>query len=121
MPQNENFYNYQPVNKKLVPALKKIGLDAYIACGGKGYTRADTRQDKITGKLYMLEVNAQCGLSEDEDYTSIGAILKVSGVSFTQIIAEILKDAMRRNSKKEARVHRVPLQRKTKTKRTSVK
>jgi hypothetical protein len=45
----------------------------------------------------MLEVNAQCGLSEDEDYTSIGAILKVSNVSFTAVVAEILKDALRRS------------------------
>ena len=45
----------------------------------------------------MLEANAQCGLSEDEDYTSIGAILKVSNVSFTEVIIEILKDALRRS------------------------
>jgi hypothetical protein len=47
----------------------------------------------------MLEVNAQCGLSEDEDYTSIGAILKASGVTFTEVIAEILMDALRRSMK----------------------
>ena len=45
----------------------------------------------------MLEVNAQCGLSEDENYTSIGAILRVSGKSFTEITIEILKDALRRS------------------------
>ncbi len=97
MPQNENFYEYQGVAKQLVPLLKKLSLDAYKACGGKGYTRIDIRQENTTGKLYVLEVNAQCGLSEDEDYTSIGAILKVSGVGFTDIIAEILKDALRRS------------------------
>jgi D-alanine-D-alanine ligase len=97
MPQNENFYEYRAVESSLIPALKKLSLDAYAACGGKGYTRIDIRQDAATGKLYMLEVNAQCGLSEDEDYTSIGAILKVSNVSFTAIIAEILKDAIRRS------------------------
>ena len=77
-------------------------MDAYIACGGRGYTRIDIRQDIKTGKLYMLEANAQCGLSEDENYTSIGAILKVSGVSFTQVIAAILKDALRRSVVKAA-------------------
>ncbi|HEV7782482.1 MAG TPA: hypothetical protein VGO58_14510 [Chitinophagaceae bacterium] len=97
MPQNENFYEYKPVEPSLVPALKKLSLEAYLSCGGKGYTRIDIRQDAATGKLYMLEVNAQCGLSEDEDYTSIGAILKVSGVSFTSIIAEIFRDALRRS------------------------
>ena len=47
----------------------------------RGYTRIDIRQDSTTGKLYMLEANAQCGLSEDEDYTSIGAI----PVSYTHL------------------------------------
>jgi D-alanine-D-alanine ligase len=102
MPQNENFYEYRPVEPSLIPSLKQLSLDAYKACGGKGYTRIDIRQDSNTGKLYMLEANAQCGLSEDEDYTSIGAILKVSDVSFTEIIGEILKDALRRSMVKTA-------------------
>jgi len=97
MPKNENFYEYCPAEPSLVPDLKKLSLEAYRSCGGKGYTRIDIRQDTTTGKLYMLEVNAQCGLSEDEDYTSIGAILKVSNVSFTEVVAEILKDALRRS------------------------
>lgn len=97
MPDNAYFYEYGPVEPSLIPALKQLSLDAYKSCKGKGYTRIDIRQDTATGKLYLLEVNAQCGLSEDEDYTSIGAILKVSHVSFTEIITEILKDALRRS------------------------
>lgn len=97
MPEQGNFYEYTTVKPELAEQLKKLSMDAYIACGGRGYTRIDIRQDTQTGKLYMLEANAQCGLSEDENYTSIGAILKVSGVSFTQVIAEILKDALRRS------------------------
>jgi D-alanine-D-alanine ligase len=97
MPENGNFYDYFPVKPTMVEALKQISFDAYKSCGGKGYARLDIRMDKETGKLYMLEVNAQCGLSESEDYTSIGAILKVSDKSFTEIIAEILKDALRRS------------------------
>ena len=115
MPQNENFYEYRSVEPSLIPALKQLSLDAYKSCGGKGYTRIDIRQDSITGKLYMLEANAQCGLSEDEDYTSIGAILKVSNVSFTEIIVEILKDALRRSVVKIVIVKKAPA---TKTKKT---
>ena len=99
MPANENFYEYEAAEPELIPALKQLSLDAYKSCGGKGYTRIDIRQDSATGKLFMLEANAQCGLSEDENYTSIGAILKVSGVSFSEVIAEILKDALRRSVK----------------------
>ena len=89
-----------------VDEIKKISWDAYVATRGCGYTRADVRMDKETGKMYVLEINAQCGLSEDEDYTSIGAILRVSGVTYTQIIAEILNDALRRGIKKEKKVIR---------------
>jgi D-alanine-D-alanine ligase len=97
MPENGNFYEYSPAEPELVPVLKKLSMDAYKACGGKGYTRIDIRQDAATGKLYLLEANAQCGLSEDEDYTSIGAILKASKTTYTEVIAEILKDALRRS------------------------
>ncbi len=104
MPGHENFYDYHPVKKETIPALKKLSLQAYRSCGGKGYTRIDFRQDSATRKLYLLEVNAQCGLSEDENHTSIGAILKVSNVSFTEIIVEILKDALRRSRTITARI-----------------
>lgn len=98
MPENGNFYEYQKVkDEKLVRELKKLSFDAYKACGGKGYTRIDIRQDAATGKLFLLEVNAQCGLSEDENYTSIGAIIKASEVSYTEVVVEILKDALRRS------------------------
>ena len=98
MPENENFYEYKSVDPSLVQAIKQLSFDAYAACGGKGYARLDIRLSSESGKLYMLEVNAQCGLSEDENYTSIGAILKASGKSFTEIVVEILKDSLRRNT-----------------------
>ena len=115
MPRNENFYEYKPAPPDLVEPLKKLSLEAYAACGGKGYTRIDFRQDSSTGKLYLLEVNAQCGLSEDEDYTSIGAILRVSGVSFTEIVGEILKDALRRSMMKTVSHKKVPAAKSKKT------
>ena len=115
MPQNENFYEYKPVKSSLVSALKKLSLAAYKSCGGKGYARLDIRMDSETGKLYMLEVNAQCGLSEDENYTSIGAILKASKVSYTAIIVEILKDAIRRSVKQQVVVKKVRTSRTVKT------
>ena len=96
MPEDGNFYEYQSPDPSLHAALKQLSMDAYIATGGTGYTRVDIRMDSATKKLYVLEVNAQCGLSEDENYTSIGAILRVSGRSFTQLIVEIINDAFRR-------------------------
>lgn len=119
MPGNENFYEYRAVEGGLVPPLKKLSLDAYLACGGKGYARIDIRGDELTGRLYMLEVNAQCGLSEDEDYTSIGAILKASAISYSMVIGEILKDALRRSMR--APVIRKPQRSKGVTRKTKIK
>lgn len=96
MPNNGNFYEYIQPSKALQKEIMKVSLDAYGAVGGKGYTRIDLRQDKATGKIYVLEVNAQCGLSEDENYTSIGAILRFANKTFTQLVKEIITDALDR-------------------------
>jgi D-alanine-D-alanine ligase len=98
MPNEANFYEYALPDASLIDEIKKISWDAFVACKGCGYTRADIRMNKETGKLYVLEVNAQCGLSEDEDYTSIGAILRFSGNTFTELVAEIINDAFTRLS-----------------------
>ena len=94
MPQNENFYEYGPVSAVLRQKLQQLSLDAYFALGGRGYTRIDIRQDAASGELYVLEANAQCGLSEDENYTSIGAIIKASKIKYSKVIEAILIDAV---------------------------
>jgi D-alanine-D-alanine ligase len=98
MPGNENFYDYHRPPAALIPALEKLSLDAYLAVGGTGYGRLDIRMDKNTGKLYVLEVNAQCGLSEDEDHTSIGAILRYADKTFPGLIRKIINDAFARRN-----------------------
>ncbi len=96
MPNDGNFYEYALADKTLAEDIKRISWDAFVATKGKGYTRVDIRMDSTTGKLYVLEINAQCGLSEDEDYTSIGAILRLSGKTFTQLVVAIINDAYQR-------------------------
>ena len=96
MPDAGNFYEYELPDASLIDEIKRISWDAFVATKGKGYTRVDLRMDKETGKIYVLEVNAQCGLSEDEDYTSIGAILRLSGKTFTQLVVAIINDAYQR-------------------------
>jgi D-alanine-D-alanine ligase len=96
MPKEDNFYEYQLPKKELIDSIKKISWDAYVATKGKGYTRVDVRMDAQTKKMYVLEVNAQCGISEDENFTSIGAILKFSNKPFSQLVEEILNDGIKR-------------------------
>ncbi len=96
MPEQGNFYEYQVPDAALVEQIKQISWDAYVATKGTGYTRADVRMDKDSKKMYVLEVNAQCGLSEDENYTSIGAILRLSDNSFSNLVVAIIHDAYQR-------------------------
>lgn len=98
-PLNEDFYNYHSPGAAFLQPICKISFDAYKAVRGKGYCRVDLRMDRQTGQLYVLEVNAQCGLSEDENFTSIGAILRLSGNSFASLVSEIITDTL---SKKTA-------------------
>ena len=93
MPEEANFYNYALAPDFLQNALAHLSLDAYRSVGGQGYARLDIRMDGETGKLFVLEVNAQCGISEDENFTSIGAILRYADASFADLIREILIDA----------------------------
>ncbi len=101
MPGEENFYEYQLPEPDLIEPIKKLSWDAYCATKGKGYTRVDLRMDAETKQLYVLEINAQCGISEDENYTSIGAILRLSDKRFSQLVIEILNDAFVRASVKK--------------------
>lgn len=101
MPQEESFYEYQLPDLSLINAIKKLSWDAYCACKGRGYTRVDLRMDAETNELYVLEVNAQCGISENEDFTSIGAILRLGGKTFSQLVMEILNDAFVRSAIKK--------------------
>ncbi len=101
MPNDDNLYDYYQVQGSLVGALQQISIDAFKSVGGTGYGRLDIRMNTETGRLYVLEVNAQCGLSEDEDYTSIGAILRFAKKSFTYLIIEIIEDALMRHQVKQ--------------------
>lgn len=96
MPGEANFYEYGLPDVSLIEKIKKLSWEAYVATKGCGYTRVDVRMDKHTGRLYVLEVNAQCGLSEDEDFTSIGAILRFSNQSFSSLVCDIINDALGR-------------------------
>jgi D-alanine-D-alanine ligase len=100
MPNEDFVYQYAAVQNELYEAIKKISIDAYKAVAGMGYGRIDIRMDEASKKLFILEVNAQSGISEDEDYTSIGAILKFSNKTFTQLVIEIIQDGINRHQKR---------------------
>jgi D-alanine-D-alanine ligase len=90
---DEYLWQYAPVDDALDARIAEVSWAAYAAVGGRGYGRVDLRLDADTDELMVLEVNSQCGLSEDEDYTSIGAILRVSQCSFADIVQQIIANA----------------------------
>jgi D-alanine-D-alanine ligase len=90
----EDFYNYQLPPPQLIEKIKQISWDAYEAVQGTGYGRVDIRMCAQTKQLYVLEVNAQCGISDDENYTSIGAILRLTHNSFSSAVLHIINNAM---------------------------
>lgn len=91
-PAGEAFYAYRPCAENVQAQLTDLGLAAYRAARGHGYGRVDIRQDSRSGEYYVLEVNANCGLSGD-DQTSLGNILKIAGLSFAQLLGLIVADA----------------------------
>ncbi len=93
-PDGGPFYGYAGCDDRLAPRLETISRDAYIAVHGRGYARVDLRMDRESGELCVLEVNANCGVSED-DQTSTGCILKLAGMTLADLIGSILQDASR--------------------------
>jgi D-alanine-D-alanine ligase len=90
----ENLWEYEMPDEALHEEIRQLSLAAYRAVQGTGYGRIDIRMDKTTGKMYVLEVNAQCGLSEDENYTSIGAMVRLGQQRFSDILKAILENAL---------------------------
>ncbi|WP_373069279.1 hypothetical protein [Gemmatimonas sp.] len=91
----EYLWEYATVTSPVAQRVMDVSMAAYASMGGRGYGRVDLRLDADTNELYVLEVNAQCGLSEDENYTSIGAILRFAGVPFGDVVQQIIADAER--------------------------
>jgi D-alanine-D-alanine ligase len=91
-PDGGAFYSYDECDPRLAPAIEEISKRAYVAVRGRGYARVDLRMDRATGELFVLEVNANCGLSED-DQTSTGCILKIAGMRLADLLQLVLRDA----------------------------
>lgn len=97
-PDGRRLYEYRPVNGALRGRLEELARSAYCAVGGTGYGRVDIRMDSHTGELLLLEVNANCGISADENESSTGQILKWGGITFAQLMSEMLLAGLLRNN-----------------------
>ena len=94
LPNGDPFYEYRPASPALRSRLEELAWKAYCAVNGSGYGRVDIRMDGKTGELFVLEVNANCGISADENASSTGQILRWGGITFPQLMSEMLFGAL---------------------------
>ena len=101
----ESFLSFQLVGSGLHERLCELSKRAYCAVGGNGYGRVDVRMDRESSELFVLEVNPNCGISSqslshlsDPTGTSVGTILHLASIPFTQLISEILTETLTRHS-----------------------
>ncbi len=92
LPEGEPFYRFGKAPAHLRDALADLAVRAFLAVEGTGYGRVDIRLEERTDELFVLEVNANCGLTGDKE-TSVGEILLQAGIPATRLVSEILRDA----------------------------
>lgn len=95
LPPGEPYYWYELAPAEFQNGLADLARRAMRAVGGTGYARVDIRYDEARRKLYVLEVNAQCGLSADDSAT-VGSMLRLSGIGIVEIIARVLAHGLSR-------------------------
>ncbi len=95
-PDGRPFYTHRLAPPGVVPKLEDLARRAYCAVQGHGYGRVDIRGDRRTGELYVLEVNANCGLSGGRE-SSCGSILELAGISYRDLIGRILEQVLRKS------------------------
>ncbi|KAG0251827.1 hypothetical protein DFQ27_008503 [Actinomortierella ambigua] len=79
------------------PALQQKAREIYTSFHGNGYCRMDLREDHRTGKLYVVDVNANCSVDEDDD-SAMGKILKASGLTLGLFFGKLISFAIRRRN-----------------------
>jgi D-alanine-D-alanine ligase len=90
------YYWYEACAPEMDAPLRDLAVRAYRAVEGSGYGRVDIRQDGPSGELYVLEVNANPGISGDEDVVSVGRILQLAGMTFPDLLGTIIHQTMDR-------------------------
>jgi D-alanine-D-alanine ligase len=91
-PPGEPFYRHVLVEHELAAAVADMARRAYLAVEARGYARVDLRQQGDSGEIHVLEANANCGLTSD-DQSSAGAILGLSGVPLSEFVLLALREA----------------------------
>ncbi len=76
-------------------AIGKLAGDAFRALGCEGWGRVDFLRDTVTGEFYLIEANTVPGMTET---SLVPKAARQAGLSFTDLVLEILDSARRSNS-----------------------
>jgi D-alanine-D-alanine ligase len=82
-----------PIHPKAYEAALEIGLRAHKALGCRGVSRADLRYDDTEGepgRLYLLEVNTQPGMTPT---SLVPDIARQAGIGFAELVAWMVEHA----------------------------
>jgi D-alanine-D-alanine ligase len=107
VPRGSSFYDYTakyadggsehlvpaPVSPRIYDQALDIGLRAHIALGCRGVSRADLRYDDTAagdGRLYLLEVNTQPGMTPT---SLVPDIARHAGIGFGELVVWIVENA----------------------------
>jgi len=93
--QEKDEWWYGRAPDELQERLQKFVRDAYLAVKGSGYARVDIRMD-ADGRLYALEVNANCGISGYAE-TLTGHILRASRFELPSLFDHFFQYALARS------------------------
>jgi len=82
-----------PIPPRIYSEALEIGLRAHIALGCRGISRADLRYDDTPdgdGRIYLLEVNTQPGMTPT---SLVPDIARNAGISFDKLVAWMVENA----------------------------
>ncbi|KND03270.1 uncharacterized protein SPPG_02320 [Spizellomyces punctatus DAOM BR117] len=86
-------HNYERVEDPIdYAALQDLARRAYAAVSGNCYGRVDIRKRDVSGKFYVLEVNASCGLGKG---SSSEFILQLAGQTTQDFFQILLSSALK--------------------------
>ncbi|GAB4290462.1 MAG: ATP-grasp domain-containing protein [Marinilabiliales bacterium] len=90
----ENLVDYIPVAGELLEECKSIALGVWKALNCFDGGRVDVKIDRF-GKMSFIEVNPLAGLNPIS--SDLPILCKLNGISYQELISEILKSAIKRN------------------------
>jgi D-alanine-D-alanine ligase len=103
---DESLYCYQLAPTELHSKLCDLAKRAYCSIGATGYGRVDIRLDETTQEIFVLEVNPAPAITsqsltmgtEKPNTSKVGTILHLADISFSDLMLEILTEALFRCS-----------------------